>query len=252
MEPIGEDKLIRDHHPQAIRERLDQVQEPNLVSDAVLGGIDGCVTTFSVVSGAVGAGFSPSVALVLGCANLIADGFSMAVSSYESITAQQEFTETIRESEQDHIERIPDGEREEIRQIFERKGFSGDALEHVVETICNDNSLWVNTMLAEEHGLQTAGLNPTKSAATTFAAFLVVGSAPLIPLLVPNLSMNTQFAISSTVAAIMFFLIGTLKSLVFKKPGLRSGLKTLLTGGAAASLAFITGYILRVVFGIEG
>ena len=76
------------------------------------------MTTFAVVSGTVGAGFPSSVAVVLGIANLLADGFSMAISSYESIKAQQEYIESVRLSEAKHIEAVPDGEREEIRQIF--------------------------------------------------------------------------------------------------------------------------------------
>jgi hypothetical protein len=47
----------------------------------------------------------------------------------------------------------------------------------------------------------------------------------------------------------VFFSIGMLKSLVFAKPLLRSGLYTLLTGGAAASLAFLTGSLLQQFFG---
>ncbi|WP_459782554.1 VIT1/CCC1 transporter family protein, partial [Photobacterium sp. R1] len=106
-----------------IRERLKIPAKENIASDVVLGGIDGCVTTFAVVSGVVGAGFSPVVALVLGFANLIADGFSMAVSNYESIKTQGEFIKSLRDQEQDHIEKIPEGEREEIRLIFINKGF---------------------------------------------------------------------------------------------------------------------------------
>lgn len=246
------ENLIFEHHPEAIRERLSRTTKPNLISDAVLGGIDGCITTFAVVSGVVGAGFSASVALVLGFANLIADGFSMAISNYESIKAKQEFTESIRLTEQEHIKNFPAGEKEEIRQIFEKKGFTGDVLEKIVDTIAKDRSLWVDTMLTEEHGLQTAGRNPVQSAMTTFFAFLLVGAVPLLPFFFPGQDMQSQFLISSCLAGVMFFLIGTMKSVVFARPYFSSGLKTLLTGGAAASLAYITGYLLRVVFDIGG
>ncbi len=50
----------------------------------VYGGIDGSVTTFAVVAGAIGASFSSSVILILGFANLMADGVSMALSNYLS------------------------------------------------------------------------------------------------------------------------------------------------------------------------
>lgn len=242
--------LIKDHSPESIKRRLASNTQPSFFSDAVLGGIDGCVTTFAIVSGTVGAGFSATVALVLGIANLIADGFSMAISNYEANKAQEEYAASIRRSEEEHIDQIPDGEREEIRQIFAGKGFDGEILEQIVETITADRSLWIETMLVEEHGLVSGRLQPYKSAITTFAAFTLVGAMPLIPFMIPALEMATQFAASCAIAALMFFAIGATKSVVYGRPVLGSGLKTLLTGSTAAGLAFASGYVLRVVFGI--
>jgi VIT1/CCC1 family predicted Fe2+/Mn2+ transporter len=244
------EELRRDHRPEAIQERLSRTPGPQNVSDAVLGGIDGCITTFAVVSGAVGAGFSSSVALVLGFANLVADGFSMAASNYESIKAQRDFIDKVRRTEEDHVDRIPGGERDELREIFRRKGFEGDTLEEIVRTISQNRRLWVETMLTEEHGLQKTGLSPWKSALATMAAFLLVGAIPLTPLFASGLEMPRQFALSALLAGISFFSIGTLKSLVFAKPVFRSGLGTLLTGGTAAGLAYLTGYLLQQAFGI--
>ena len=252
MKQNRHEELLREHYPEAIRKRLKNSSGSRNISDAVLGGIDGCVTTFAVVSGVVGAGFPSSVALVLGFANLFADGFSMAISNYESIKARQEFTESIRRTEQEHIDQVPAGEREEIRQIFRKKGFEGEVLETIVDTISKDRHLWVETMLTEEHGLERIGPNPWRSAVTTFMAFLLVGAMPLMPFLLPGLERQPQFVLSAVVAGIMFFSIGMMKSLVVAKPMFLSGLGTLLTGGAAAFLAFLTGYLLREVFGIGG
>ena len=148
MKKTSLETLHRQHQPAAIEQRLSRPLQPRYVADAVLGAIDGCVTTFAVVAGAVGAGFSASVALIMGFANLLADGFSMAVSNYEAVKALHEFRETARATEEEHIARVPDGEREEIRQIFARMGFSGETLDRIVATICQDRQLWVETMLS--------------------------------------------------------------------------------------------------------
>lgn len=244
--------LSREHHPDLIRQRLRQTPKSQNISDAVLGGIDGCVTTFAVVSGVVGAGLPSSVAVILGFANLVADGFSMAISNYESQRSSLEYVESIRRSEERHIDEVPEGEREEIRQIFRKKGFDGEVLETIVATISEDRKLWVDTMLTEEHGIHKVPPNPWASAATTFFAFIAVGAMPLIPFLFTNLPTEQTFVYSACVAGIMFFMIGMLKSFVFRKPMLVSGLRTLLTGGTAAGLAFYTGNLLRDVFGIAG
>lgn len=244
------DGLIEQHRPEVIAARLQARSEKSTVSDAVLGGIDGCVTTFAIVSGVIGAGLSPAVAVVLGFANLVADGFSMAVSNYESAKADMELNDSLRASERDHIERIPEGEREEIRQIFAAKGFSGETLDAIVETITADQGLWIETMMSEEHGVARIERNPLKAALTTFAAFTVVGLVPLLPFLIPSLEAMAQFSSSAGLAAIMFFSIGALKSRLLSKPMVRTGLGTLLTGGTAAGLAFLIGYVLREAFGI--
>lgn len=244
-------ELETDHQPVAVRRRLTQPPKANVMPDAVLGGIDGCVTTFAVVSGAFGAGFSPTVALVLGFANLLADGFSMAVSNYEASQAQQEHIDSIARNEYRHIELVPEGEREEIRQIFRAKGFEGELLESVVETLTNDRDIWVDTMLKEEHSLQPVGLNPLRAALATFFAFLIVGAMPLLPYALPGLSATMQFLASLCIAGVMFFGIGMLKSLVYHRPVFRSGLRTLLMGGAAASLAFVSGHLAHALFGLS-
>jgi VIT family len=76
---------------------------PGYLGDAVLGGLDGCVATFAVVVGAMGGGFSGLVVIVLGFVNLLADGFSMAVSNYQGTKSQIETVEKARRSEERRI-----------------------------------------------------------------------------------------------------------------------------------------------------
>lgn len=243
-------QLTREHQPEVIRQRLLMGPKQQNISDAILGGIDGCITTFAVVSGSVGAGFPSSVAVILGFANLFADGFSMAISNYESSKAKEEYFDSIKKTEERHIEEVPEGEREEIRQIFKAKGFDGELLEKVVDTITADKKTWLEIMLVEEHGLSKSIQKPWISASVTFLAFIAVGTIPLIPYIVPSLEMSQQFSISALLAGIMFFLIGMLKSLALATPILLSGLRTLLTGGTAAALAYFSAYFLREVFNI--
>ena len=250
MNQIQQTDLDQQHHPDAIKARLGAPKQGSVASDAVLGGIDGCVTTFAVVSGVIGADLPASVALVLGFANLIADGFSMAVSNYESIKTDEEYAQSLRESEELHIDKVPAGEREEIRQIFANKGFSGEVLDEIVNTISADRRLWVDTMLTEEFGIQPSVRNPVKAAAVTFGSFVLVGSMPLVPFMLSGMDRVTQFGVSAFLAAIMFFTIGAAKSRLLARPLLKSGLATLVTGSAAASLAFLVGYLLREVFGV--
>ena len=250
MTSAHKEDLIREHRPEMIRKRLSRGGKRQNISDAMLGGIDGCITTFAVVSGSVGAGFPSSVAVILGFANLFADGFSMAISNYESSKAEQEFIEGIEKSEKRHIDEIPEGEREEVRQIFRAKGFDEELLEQVVEKITSDKRIWLEVMLTEEHGLSKTAPKPSISAAVTFLAFTSVGAVPLMPYILSSLDMNQQFSISALLAGAMFFSIGMLKSVALAQPVFLSGVRTLLTGGTAAALAYFTAYFLRETFNI--
>ncbi|EAR20368.1 integral membrane protein [Nitrococcus mobilis Nb-231] len=246
--------LQAEHQPAAIRRRLQDQQHPSYIGDAVLGGIDGGVTTFAIVAGAAGGGFSAMVVVILGFANLFADGFSMAVSNYQSAKSQRQMVEKIRRIEQQHIRLVPDGEREEIRQIYRGKGFAGATLEAIVDTIASDEELWVNTMLTEEHGMQLRMPSPLRAALVTFFAFLAIGLIPLtpyiaFPYLVSELSSSALFPLSAAATGVAFLLIGCIKGHYLERAALRGGLETLIMGGAAALLAYVVGAWLRASFG---
>jgi vacuolar iron transporter family protein len=240
-----------EHLPQAIKARLHRPRRSSYLGDAVLGGIDGCVTTFAVVAGALGAGFSGIVVIILGIANLLADGLSMAVSNYLGTRSQQEELEEARREEERHIANFPEGEREEIRQIFAAKGFAGDTLERIVETVTHNPKLWVDTMLSEELGLHLEGRNPIRAGLATFTAFVVVGSVPLLPFLFHQIIPEHQrFFISAVITGIAFAGVGVAKGVVLKRSFVASGLQTLVIGGAAAAVAFFVGSWLRRAYGI--
>lgn len=187
-EPGGEALMTRagehDHSPAAISARLAAGPRHNYLRDWVYGGIDGAVTTFAVVSGVVGAELSAGVILILGAANLLADGFSMAAANYLATKAEREDFEHLEAIENRHVEAFPDGEREEVRQIFRAKGLEGEELESVVELITADRARWIRTMLREEYGLPSEVRSPCRAGLSTFSAFLACGLVPLLPFIV--------------------------------------------------------------------
>jgi vacuolar iron transporter family protein len=237
------------HEPGAIRQRLDQQHKHSYLGDAILGGIDGGITTFAVVAGAIGAGFPQVVIIILGFANLLADGFSMAISNYLGTKSRRDRVKEARKVEEEHIKMFPEGEREEIRQIYAGKGFYGAVLDAIVDGICQDKEQWVDTMIREEYRLPVETPSPVSAGAATFFAFLSIGLIPLIPFVIPNLSVEQRFIASSIATAIAFFSIGLAKGAVLNGSAIRSGIETLLTGGGAAVLAYVIGSWLQQTFG---
>lgn len=229
-------KLHAEHTPDAIAARIAAATEHSYLGDGVLGAIDGTVTTFAIVAAASGAGFSGGVALVFGLANVFADGFSMAVSNYLRAKADREIVERARAMEEHHIEHIPDGEREEIRQVFAGKGFEGRILDDIVEVITQDRERWIDTMVTEELGLRLETPHPLRAGVTTFVAFCIAGLIPLAALWA--FRGEDGFAASAVATAVTFFAIGLVKARVLGGRLMASGIETLLVGGCAATLAY--------------
>lgn len=240
--------LAADHTPGAIQERLQSATAHSYLRDFVLGAIDGTVTTFAVVAGAAGAGMGRTAALVFGLANLLADGFSMAVGNYLGTKTHHQIVERARRTEEMHIDQIPEGEREEIRQIFAGKGFDGNVLEKIVDVITQDRRRWVDTMLTDELGLPLESPNAVWAALATFVAFILAGLVPLLPFLfVDGRSLSAAFQSSALLTGCTFFAIGVLKGRVVHRSIWLSGAETLCVGGAAAGLAYAVGICFRGV-----
>jgi VIT1/CCC1 family predicted Fe2+/Mn2+ transporter len=246
LEPPNIEGMRSEHTPERIRERLDE-KNHNYLSDFIYGAIDGTVTTFAVVSGVAGAGLSSGIVIVLGLANLVGDGFSMAASNFLGTRADDQLQEQARIEEAREIALHPAGEREEVRQIFAKKGFEGEDLERVVEVICADKDRWLDTMLSEELGLHSSQRSPIRAATATFVAFLVVGFIPLMPFTMQLFSapMEKPFFWSCLCTVLAFFGVGAAKSRFVQQHWLLAGGETLLLGGSAAALAFMVGRLLR-------
>lgn len=89
--------------------------------DFIYGAFDGSVTTFAVVAGAIGASLPIMVVVILGFANLFADGFSMAVGNYQSVKARIEFIQKERKREEWEIDNMEESEKQEIREIYQKR-----------------------------------------------------------------------------------------------------------------------------------
>lgn len=249
MKPTPEElkQLKRAHSATAIQLRLANAGKAGYLKDFIYGAIDGLVTTFAVVSGVIGASLSVQIVLILGVANLIADGFSMGAANFLGTKAELEARTKARETELYHIQHIPEGEREEVRQIYAAKGFEGEDLEKIVETITADTDRWLETMLHEEFGLSKAEPSAIRAGVSTFGAFMLAGAVPLIPFcwVKTELVGTEYFFLSAALTGLTFVVIGAVKGKILERSIWRSAFETLVIGMIASLLAFLTGYLLR-------
>lgn len=227
----------------------DPHRQASGLSSIILGGQDGLVNVLGVILGVAAATSDSRIVLVAGLAATFAESVSMGAVAYTSRLADADFYESERDREYRHIAEVPHLEKEEIRHIYKEKGFEGDLLDRIVNTITNDQDVWVAVMLAEEHQLAPV------YRAQAFKNALVVGFSAIIGSLIPLLPFAflpvvTSMWVSVVITALVLFGVGVYKAKkTIGRPG-RSGLEMALIGTLSALAGYIVGVLLKVPGGV--
>ncbi len=221
------------------------------ISDVILGGQDGLVNVLGVVLGVASATNNPFVILVAGLATTFAETISMAAVAYTSVKADRDYYNAERALEKDGIEKTPDIETEEIREIYARKGFKGKLLDDAVKVITSNKKVWVDTMMAEELNLSPKfGGYPLKSGLVVFISTLIGSLIPLIPFALFNIFSVGEAIIISIISCVsILFIVGVVKAKLTVGNWFVSGLELAIIGTVAAGTGYFVGLGLGKLFG---
>ncbi len=240
------DKLIDEKvlisHPEDIR---DLHKQASALSDIILGGQDGLVNVLGVILGVAAATHDPRIVLIAGLAATFAESVSMGAVAYTSTMADADFYESEREREYRHIREMPHLEREEVRAIYSEKGFNGELLTHIVDTITANQDVWVAVMMAEEHRLTPVDRSKALRAAIVVGVSAVVGSLiPLVPFVV--LPVATSIWVSILGTALVLYGVGAYKARLTVGRPWKSGLEMAIIGTVSALVGYAVGILLKI------
>lgn len=214
----------------------------SIVRELVFGANDGLVAAFAVASGVNGAGVQSKVILIAGLAELIGGTISMALGAYLSTKSQMEYYRGEMNREGYEVDNFPEVERQEIREIYEAKGFKGEMLENIISHITSDRNRWIDIMMREELGLSLdQTVSPLKSGIATGGAYAFGALMPIIPYLF--MQPSSGLIASAALTLSVLFGVGAAKTIVTGKNTWRSGLESMAIGGLAAAATFIAGKI---------
>jgi VIT1/CCC1 family predicted Fe2+/Mn2+ transporter len=213
---------------------------------AIFGINDGLVSNFSLIMGFAGAGVDKSVILLAGIAGLLAGAFSMGAGEYISMKVQREVYERLIHLEAHELAMEPDEEREELAEIYVRKGIPAELAGRLAESIMADPELALDTHAREELGLDPEqGLgSPWGAAASSFLTFSFGALVPLAPLLFAS-GVGATVA-SAIVAGLTLAGVGAAMSILTGKSAFTSGLRQLTVGAIAAAITYGIGSALGV------
>lgn len=216
------------------------------LKDAVYAANDGIITTFAVVAGVAGASLDPLVILILGFANVFADGISMATGNYLGTKSEKDLYEKERVRYKRFLEEDRDGHRELTRKFLREKGYAeGSDLEEFTELMTRHEEFGLDFIMREELGLiEQKKARPLQGALVTLVAFMIAGLIPLIPYIFFAGSKHA-FSYASLFTGAALFSVGCVRGVFFKAGSwLFAGLEMLLVGGLAAFVAYGVGFAI--------
>lgn len=227
-------------------------QAGKFTKSIVFGGLDGIITTFAVVAGAAGGGLPVDTILILGFSSVVADAISMGVGDALSTKSENEYILAERAREMWEMENNPEGEKEEMVDIYVSKGLPRKDAESVINIMAKQKEFFVDVMMAEELELQVPDPddNPWIEGGVTFCSFVLFGTIPLLAYAIfynAQLYIHEQFIIACVLTGLTLFGLGVTKSRFTKKPWHSSGMEVFVLGGAVAALAYLVGWFISSV-----
>jgi VIT1/CCC1 family predicted Fe2+/Mn2+ transporter len=219
-------------------------RQGNWLRDVILGGQDGLVNILGIILGVIAGGGSDTVLLVAGFAAAITESISMGAVGYTSSMSERDYYQAEKAREAAEIATMPEAERQEIRDIYASKGFTGKLLDGVVDTITANRESWLATMMDEELHLQPVQTRDILRTAVVVGIATLIGHLiPLLPFLV--LSRTPALVAAIVLSAIALFGVGAYTAVTLVGDWRTSGLKFLVIGLGAAAIGFLIGRLFN-------
>lgn len=227
-------------------DHVEKSSHGKFIKSIVYGGLDGIITTFAIVSGVSGAHLDSSIVLILGVANLLADGLSMGFGDYVSSEAEIEYREREKKHAEDVFEYHREQELTKIKQQYQEQGMSKGDAEKMAQVLSNNKHCFVETFL-KDRGMVKSNGSSVRKGLYTFVSFIFFGFTPLFTYLMAPYSefiAQHRFETACILTGATLFGLGVAKVKVTKKFWLKSGLEMLGIGGFSAMAAYLVGHVL--------
>lgn len=222
----------------SIKHQEKHLQSSDTIRDIVIGMSDGLTVPFALAAGLSGAVNSSGIVVTAGIAEIVAGSIAMGLGGFlAGRTEADHYTSELRR-EYEEVERVPDMEKAEVKQVFAEFGLSVALQDKIADELAKDKDKWVDFMMRYELGLEKPATGrATKSALTIGVSYVVGGIIPLSPYFFVADS-SRALLISCAVTMMCLFVFGYFKSKVTGQPAISGAFKVLTIGALAAGAAF--------------
>ena len=222
-------------------------QKAKYVKNIIYGGLDGIITTFSIIAAAVGANLEMKTIIAMSVANLIADGLSMGLGDYLSSHFENKYINSEKAKEEYEYIHNRDYEIEELKDLYINEGLNEEDAKIIVDILSKDDykDIFIKHMVSLELGLELPDNNPAKDGLVTFGSFLIFGFIPVFFYIIfyaSNVNYYDTFITICFISATTMFLLGCFQAYLTKQKIFTAGLIIMGNGILASSCAFGIGY----------
>ncbi len=208
------------------------------VRDVVIGMADGLTVPFALAAGISAAIASTHIVVTAGLAEIVAGATAMGLGGYLAAKSDHEHFQSEEKREYAEVEKLPEQERKELREIFAEYGLERPEVDTVVMALSADKKRWVDFMMRFELGLERP--DPKRapvSAATIATAYFVGGLIPLAPYMIDD-DIHKALVHSAIFTGLALLVFGAVKGKLTGVDPVKSGVQTFLVGGLAAGAAY--------------
>ena len=221
------------------------IQSSDVIRDVVIGMSDGLTVPFALAAGLTGAVASSSIIVIAGIAEIVAGSIAMGLGGYLAGKTELDHYSNELKREYEEVERIPEMEKQEVKDFFANIGLSEEIQVMASEEIAKDKKQWVDFMMKFELGLDKPDPERArKSALNIGISYAVGGIIPLSPyFFIAASSEALKFSVVATL--ICLFVFGYFKSKITGVPVISGALKVMLIGALAAGAAFSVALLFK-------
>jgi vacuolar iron transporter family protein len=214
------------------------LQSSDFIKDVVIGMADGLTVPFALAAGLSGAVSNTSIITTAGIAEIVAGAIAMGLGGYLAGQTEVEHYDAELKREYEEVERVPETEKEEVKEVFAAYGLDENAQNLVVEALSKDKDKWVDFMMKFELGLEKPDINRARDSGLTIGlSYIVGGIIPLSPYFFLE-DAHVALNYSVIVTLITLFVFGYFKSKVTDQDPIKGAFKVMLIGALAAGAAF--------------
>jgi vacuolar iron transporter family protein len=214
------------------------LQSSDFIKDVVIGMADGLTVPFALAAGLSGAVSSTSIITTAGIAEIVAGSIAMGLGGYLAGQTEVEHYDAELKREYEEVERVPETEKQEVKEVFAEYGLDDATQTLIVEALSKNKDKWVEFMMRFELGLEKPDINRARNSAFTIGiSYIIGGIIPLSPyFFVENAHEALKYSVIITLLTL--FIFGYFKAKVTGQNPLTGALKVMTIGAMAAGAAF--------------